>query len=144
MLVLILCLREEEFEKNTMGRTPCCDKKGLKKGPWSSEEDEILIEYIKKNGCGSWRSLPKLAGSTTMLYFLVFFLYTELWMFNDEVLRWIQLWMFKEGKNANFLYKFCYDVTQMNWHLRKMLLALNFYTFFCTKLKLNELVRPCI
>ncbi|KAM7508674.1 hypothetical protein LguiA_019127 [Lonicera macranthoides] len=45
-----------------MGRTPCCDKKGLKKGPWSSEEDEILIEYIKKNGCGSWRSLPKLAG----------------------------------------------------------------------------------
>ncbi|KAJ0111793.1 hypothetical protein Patl1_00412 [Pistacia atlantica] len=45
-----------------MGRTPCCDKKGLKKGPWTPEEDEILIEYIKKNGHGSWRSLPKLAG----------------------------------------------------------------------------------
>ncbi|GKU88183.1 hypothetical protein SLEP1_g2479 [Rubroshorea leprosula] len=45
-----------------MGRTPCCDKKGLKKGPWAPEEDEILINYIKKNGHGSWRSLPRLAG----------------------------------------------------------------------------------
>ncbi|XP_062090301.1 transcription factor MYB17 [Humulus lupulus] len=46
-----------------MGRTPCCDKKGLKKGPWTAEEDEILVQYIKKNnGHGSWRSLPKLAG----------------------------------------------------------------------------------
>ncbi|KAF4386734.1 hypothetical protein F8388_006689 [Cannabis sativa] len=46
-----------------MGRTPCCDKKGLKKGPWTAEEDETLVEYIKKNnGHGSWRSLPKLAG----------------------------------------------------------------------------------
>ncbi|XP_002511832.2 transcription factor MYB17 [Ricinus communis] len=45
-----------------MGRTPCCDKKGLKKGPWTPEEDEVLVSYIKKNGHGSWRSLPKLAG----------------------------------------------------------------------------------
>ncbi|XP_054780281.1 transcription factor MYB17-like [Prosopis cineraria] len=46
-----------------MGRTPCCDKRGLKKGPWTTEEDEILVDYINKNGGhGSWRSLPKLAG----------------------------------------------------------------------------------
>nr|QIJ70647.1 MYB transcription factor [Macadamia integrifolia] len=45
-----------------MGRAPCCDKQGLKKGPWTPEEDEILVEYIKTNGHGSWRSLPKLAG----------------------------------------------------------------------------------
>ncbi|CAI9765234.1 unnamed protein product [Fraxinus pennsylvanica] len=45
-----------------MGRAPCCDKKGLKKGPWTPEEDEKLVEYINKNGHGSWRSLPKLAG----------------------------------------------------------------------------------
>ncbi|XP_028785480.1 transcription factor MYB41-like [Neltuma alba] len=46
-----------------MGRTPCCDKRGLKKGPWTTEEDELLVDYIKKNGGhGSWRSLPKLAG----------------------------------------------------------------------------------
>ncbi|KAI4371540.1 hypothetical protein MLD38_019762 [Melastoma candidum] len=45
-----------------MGRTPCCDKSDLKRGPWTSEEDNILVDYIKKNGHGSWRSLPKLAG----------------------------------------------------------------------------------
>ncbi|KAK9749382.1 hypothetical protein RND81_02G122300 [Saponaria officinalis] len=45
-----------------MGRTPCCDKQGMKKGPWSSEEDEILINYINKNGHGNWRSLPKNSG----------------------------------------------------------------------------------
>ncbi|KAK4476576.1 hypothetical protein RD792_015733 [Penstemon davidsonii] len=45
-----------------MGRAPCCDKKGLKKGPWTPEEDEKLVEYINKHGHGSWRSLPKLAG----------------------------------------------------------------------------------
>ncbi|GLT60670.1 hypothetical protein SLA2020_334270 [Shorea laevis] len=45
-----------------MGRIPCCDKKGLKKGPWAPEEDELLVNYINKNGHGSWRSLPKLAG----------------------------------------------------------------------------------
>ncbi|XP_074563616.1 transcription factor MYB17-like [Curcuma longa] len=45
-----------------MGRTPCCDKQGLKKGPWTPEEDKILVDYIKAHGHGSWRSLPKLAG----------------------------------------------------------------------------------
>ncbi|XP_042018324.1 transcription factor MYB17-like [Salvia splendens] len=45
-----------------MGRAPCCDKKGLKKGPWTPEEDDKLVEYINKHGQGSWRSLPKLAG----------------------------------------------------------------------------------
>ncbi|CAI0472162.1 unnamed protein product [Linum tenue] len=45
-----------------MGRTPCCDKKGLKRGPWTAEEDEILVSYIQKNGHGSWRSVPKLSG----------------------------------------------------------------------------------
>ncbi|CAN1264830.1 Transcription factor MYB17 [Linum perenne] len=45
-----------------MGRTPCCDKNGVKKGAWSAEEDQILTDYIKKNGHGSWRTLPKNAG----------------------------------------------------------------------------------
>ncbi|XP_073000665.1 transcription factor MYB17-like [Typha latifolia] len=45
-----------------MGRAPCCDKQGLKKGPWTPEEDKILIDYVQTNGHGSWRSLPKLAG----------------------------------------------------------------------------------
>ncbi|KAF8027030.1 hypothetical protein BT93_E0064 [Corymbia citriodora subsp. variegata] len=45
-----------------MGRSPCCEGKDLKKGPWTAEEDQILIDYISKNGHGSWRALPKLAG----------------------------------------------------------------------------------
>ncbi|XP_011625232.1 myb-related protein 306 [Amborella trichopoda] len=45
-----------------MGRAPCCDKQGLKKGPWTPEEDQILVQYINTHGHGSWRSLPKLAG----------------------------------------------------------------------------------
>ncbi|KAH0660360.1 hypothetical protein KY289_029108 [Solanum tuberosum] len=45
-----------------MGRTPCCEKVGLKRGRWTSEEDEILTNYIQANGEGSWRSLPKNAG----------------------------------------------------------------------------------
>ncbi|XP_040382815.1 transcription factor MYB93-like [Oryza brachyantha] len=45
-----------------MGRSPCCDESGLKKGPWTPEEDEKLLQYIQKNGHGSWRTLPRLAG----------------------------------------------------------------------------------
>lgn len=45
-----------------MGRSPCCDESGLKKGPWTPEEDDKLINYIQQHGHGSWRALPKLAG----------------------------------------------------------------------------------
>ncbi|KAF5180390.1 Myb transcription factor [Thalictrum thalictroides] len=45
-----------------MGRAPCCDKNGLKKGPWTPDEDQKLMDYIQKNGHGSWRTLPKNAG----------------------------------------------------------------------------------
>ncbi|KAK4482146.1 hypothetical protein RD792_009287 [Penstemon davidsonii] len=45
-----------------MGRAPCCEKVGLKRGRWTEEEDEILRKYIEANGEGSWRSLPKNAG----------------------------------------------------------------------------------
>jgi myb proto-oncogene protein len=46
-----------------MGRAPCCEKVGLKKGRWTTEEDKILTDYIKQNGEGSWRFLPKKAGT---------------------------------------------------------------------------------
>ncbi|XP_030496432.2 transcription factor MYB53 [Cannabis sativa] len=45
-----------------MGRSPCCDESGLKKGPWTPEEDQKLVKFIQKNGHGSWRALPRLAG----------------------------------------------------------------------------------
>jgi len=45
-----------------MGRQPCCDKVGLKRGPWTIEEDHKLINFILNNGIHCWRVVPKLAG----------------------------------------------------------------------------------
>ncbi|KAJ8619160.1 hypothetical protein MRB53_015346 [Persea americana] len=45
-----------------MGRSPWCDENGLRKGPWTPEEDKKLVKYIQKHGHGSWIALPKLAG----------------------------------------------------------------------------------
>ncbi|CAI9298167.1 unnamed protein product [Lactuca saligna] len=46
-----------------MGRAPCCDKTNVKKGPWSSEEDAKLKEYIEKYGTGgNWIALPQKIG----------------------------------------------------------------------------------
>ncbi|XP_010528552.1 PREDICTED: protein ODORANT1-like [Tarenaya hassleriana] len=45
-----------------MGRQPCCDKVGLKKGPWTAEEDRKLVNFILTNGQCCWRAVPKLAG----------------------------------------------------------------------------------
>ncbi|KAL8226936.1 hypothetical protein R6Q57_016768 [Mikania cordata] len=45
-----------------MGRQPCCDKLGVKKGPWTTEEDSKLINFILTNGQCCWRAVPKLAG----------------------------------------------------------------------------------
>ncbi|RWR79587.1 protein ODORANT1-like protein [Cinnamomum micranthum f. kanehirae] len=45
-----------------MGRQPCCDKVGLKKGPWTPEEDKKLINFILSHGQCCWRAVPKLAG----------------------------------------------------------------------------------
>ncbi|GKV01891.1 hypothetical protein SLEP1_g14404 [Rubroshorea leprosula] len=45
-----------------MVRAPCCEKMGLKKGPWTPEEDQILIKYIQLHGHSNWRALPKQAG----------------------------------------------------------------------------------
>ncbi|KAF5728005.1 transcription factor MYB34 [Tripterygium wilfordii] len=40
----------------------CWEKNGLKKGPWTAEEDQKLVDYIQKHGHGRWRTLPKYAG----------------------------------------------------------------------------------
>ncbi|GAB4860743.1 Myb- protein [Ancistrocladus abbreviatus] len=45
-----------------MGRPPCCDKVGVKKGPWTPEEDIILVSYIQEHGPGNWRAVPTSTG----------------------------------------------------------------------------------
>lgn len=44
-------------------RKPCCDKQDTNKGAWSKQEDDKLIDYIRKHGEGCWRTLPQAAGT---------------------------------------------------------------------------------
>ncbi|PWZ43650.1 Myb-related protein 306 [Zea mays] len=45
-----------------MGRPPCCDKAGVKKGPWTPEEDIVLVSYVQEHGPGNWRAVPVSTG----------------------------------------------------------------------------------
>ncbi|XP_060207622.1 transcription factor MYB74-like [Lycium barbarum] len=46
-----------------MGRYPCCNvDEDLKKGPWTPDEDEKLMDYITKHGHTNWQLIPKKAG----------------------------------------------------------------------------------
>ncbi|CAM0145235.1 unnamed protein product [Urochloa decumbens] len=46
-----------------MGRSPCCDKTKVKRGPWSQEEDAILRSFVQRFGnAGNWIALPQKAG----------------------------------------------------------------------------------
>ncbi|CAD6203823.1 unnamed protein product [Miscanthus lutarioriparius] len=45
-----------------MRRPPCCDKDGVKKGPWTPEEDLVLVSYVQEHGPGNWRAVPANTG----------------------------------------------------------------------------------
>ncbi|XP_062106231.1 transcription factor MYB14-like [Humulus lupulus] len=45
-----------------MVRAPYIDKNGIKRGAWSSEEDNKLRAYVERYGHWNWRELPKFAG----------------------------------------------------------------------------------
>ncbi|PSR96174.1 Transcription factor like [Actinidia chinensis var. chinensis] len=45
-----------------MGHHTCCDKQKVKRGLWSPEEDEKLVNYVSTYGHGCWSSVPRLAG----------------------------------------------------------------------------------
>ncbi|KAK3220479.1 hypothetical protein Dsin_014449 [Dipteronia sinensis] len=45
-----------------MGHHSCCNKQKVKRGLWSPEEDEKLVNYISTYGHGCWSSVPKHAG----------------------------------------------------------------------------------
>ncbi|KAA8540278.1 hypothetical protein F0562_024159 [Nyssa sinensis] len=45
-----------------MAHHTCCNKQKVKRGLWSPEEDEKLINYISAYGHGCWSSVPRLAG----------------------------------------------------------------------------------
>ncbi|KAL7093107.1 hypothetical protein ACP275_11G022600 [Erythranthe tilingii] len=46
-----------------MGRPPpSCDKVVIKKGPWTPEEDIVLVSYIQEHGPGNWFAVPTNTG----------------------------------------------------------------------------------
>ncbi|KAJ4951412.1 hypothetical protein NE237_028244 [Protea cynaroides] len=45
-----------------MSHHSCCNKQKVRRGLWSPEEDEKLINYISTYGHGCWSSVPRLAG----------------------------------------------------------------------------------
>ncbi|KAI4304851.1 hypothetical protein MLD38_040313 [Melastoma candidum] len=55
-------MRNPSSSTSSAAKTTCCSKVGLKRGPWTPEEDTVLVDYINRNGEGMWRTLPKRAG----------------------------------------------------------------------------------
>ncbi|KAI3455576.1 hypothetical protein Pfo_012239, partial [Paulownia fortunei] len=45
-----------------MAHHTCCNKQKVKRGLWSPEEDEKLINHISTFGHGCWSTVPRLAG----------------------------------------------------------------------------------
>ncbi|MQM11126.1 hypothetical protein Taro_044028, partial [Colocasia esculenta] len=42
--------------------TQRCSKVDLRRGAWTAEEDEVLSSFIRREGEGKWRTLPRRAG----------------------------------------------------------------------------------
>lgn len=38
---------------------------GWRKGPWTSQEDKLLVEHVRQHGEGRWNSVSKLAGTVS-------------------------------------------------------------------------------
>ncbi|KAM0959668.1 hypothetical protein ACFX2I_024725 [Malus domestica] len=61
-LAVATSLEREREREREMGHHSCCNKQKVKRGLWSPEEDEKLINYITTHSHGCWSSVPKLAG----------------------------------------------------------------------------------
>ncbi|KAH6781291.1 myb domain protein 26 [Perilla frutescens var. frutescens] len=63
---LISKLHDLERESGRMGHHhhshTCCNRQKVKRGLWSPEEDEKLMNYISTFGHGCWSSVPRLSG----------------------------------------------------------------------------------
>lgn len=60
------------MDGNMKGRSPANqseDEMGIRKGPWTVEEDAILTNYIGTHGEGRWNSVARSAGKPFLLCF---------------------------------------------------------------------------
>lgn len=44
---------------------------GWRKGPWTAQEDKLLLEYVRQHGEGRWNSVAKLTGTCQVLLILI-------------------------------------------------------------------------
>ena len=44
---------------------------GWRKGPWTSQEDKLLVDHVTQHGEGRWNSVSKLAGTVSVQYCLL-------------------------------------------------------------------------
>lgn len=68
-----------------MDKKPCNSSQDpeVRKGPWTMEEDLILINYIANHGEGVWNSLAKAAGKINKHippFFIIFCIYINYMM----------------------------------------------------------------
>lgn len=59
LLLLLLCA---DRARSMGGHHTCCNKQKVKRGLWSPEEDQKLINFVSTYGHGCWSSVPRLAG----------------------------------------------------------------------------------
>ncbi|XP_026421053.1 myb-related protein 305-like [Papaver somniferum] len=54
---------EENLMMSSWGTTGICNQEEeWRRGPWTAEEDKLLIEYVSLHGEGRWNSVAKFAG----------------------------------------------------------------------------------
>ena len=109
-----------------MGRPPCCDKVGIKKGPWTPEEDIILVSYIQEHGPGNWRSVPTNTGKCIYIYIYI----------DPAILHvfFFPFFLFQDGLEDFYRYNSIRG--SVNYEISYVLfvnLCVNFGNFICTK-----------
>jgi transcription factor MYB, plant len=56
-----MAVRQDQREMTTSGdESPACGD--LRRGPWTAEEDLLLVNYIAAHGEGRWNALARCAG----------------------------------------------------------------------------------
>ena len=58
----VLCSDQIESKLKGEGNGGSFGEVVFKKGPWTSAEDAILVEYVKKHGEGNWNAVQKNTG----------------------------------------------------------------------------------
>ena len=65
------------------------EEEGWRKGPWTSEEDRLLIEYVRLHGEGRWNSVARLAGInysiSSSLYILMHLQYVYIIIYTNLI-----------------------------------------------------------